>query len=46
MHSFIWHAAIVYKIKEISSSVLGLSVMTPCECHIDRLLPGHVIIIR
>ncbi len=43
MYSFIWRAAIVYKIKEISSSALGISMMTPRECRVDRLFPGHVI---
>jgi hypothetical protein len=43
MYSFIWHTAIVQKIREISSSVPVLSVMTPRECHVDRLFPDHVI---
>ncbi len=42
MYSFIWRTAIVYKIKEISSSVLGLSAMTPRECRVDRPFPDHV----
>ncbi len=43
MYSFIWRTAVVLKIKEISSSVPGLSVMIPHECYVDRLFPGHVI---
>jgi hypothetical protein len=35
MYSFIWGTALVYKIKEISSSALGLSMMTPRKCRID-----------
>jgi hypothetical protein len=42
MYSFIWCTATVYKIKEISSSAPGLSAMTPCKCHADRLFPDHV----
>jgi hypothetical protein len=43
MYSFIRRTAIACKIKEISSSALGLSVMTPRECRVDCLFPGHVI---
>jgi hypothetical protein len=43
MYSFIWRTAMVYKIKEISSSAPGLSMMTPHECHIDRPFAGHMI---
>jgi hypothetical protein len=43
MYSFIQRTAIAYEIREISSSALGLSVMTPRDCRIDRLFPGPVI---
>ncbi len=43
MYSVSWHTAIVYKIREISSSAPGLSVMTPCECRVDRPFPDQVI---
>jgi hypothetical protein len=43
MYSFIWCNAIVYKMKSISSSALGLSVETSRECHIDHQILGHVI---
>jgi hypothetical protein len=41
MYSLIWCTATVYKIKEISSSALELTTMTPCKCHADRLVPDH-----
>jgi hypothetical protein len=43
LYSFIWRTAIVWKIREISSNALGLSVMTPRKCRVDRPFPGHVI---
>jgi hypothetical protein len=42
MYSFIRRTVIVYKIKEISSSALGLSVMTPFKCRVGRLFPEHM----
>jgi hypothetical protein len=36
---FIGHTATVRKIKKMSSSEPGLSVMTLCECRVDRSFP-------
>ncbi len=43
VYSFIWRTAMVWKIREISSSVPNLSVMTARKCRVDRPFPDHMI---